>query len=281
MYRLLNLVLLALFVSITAGCAQLRAIEREATFLTVNSASETQMGAQYAAELEKSMDLIEDPEAQAWLDRVGAALVAESPKSDQTFKFYFVNDMNVNAFAIPGGGCYVNRGMMEFADNEAQVVAVIGHEINHVTRRHGISRMQREMAAQLAAKAAVLAAGNETKAIAAQAAISGTGFLAQRQFSQADESEADALGVEAMYRAGWDPREAAALWAKMSGDGPPPFWLEAITSTHPTSPKRRQDILDQCAKLDLTVPLKKDSPEFQAIKARFAKLPKPAAAQQK
>jgi predicted Zn-dependent protease len=267
-------VLVPFLLLFATGCATFRGLEYQSSYLLFSPKDEADLGAQWNAEITRDMTIVDDPEAQAWLDRVGALLADHSPQTEQEFRFAFVENPEVNAFAIPGGYCYVNTGLVLFADNEAQVVAVVGHEINHVTRRHGLTRAQRQMGITVLAAAAAIAASAAEEDTAALAALGlGAGsFLAMQQFSQEDESEADRLGVQAMHAAGWDPRAAVAFWDKMreKSEGQSiPFWMERLVSTHPPSQKRSADLQKTIQTLDMDRPLRLDSEEFQALKARF------------
>lgn len=268
---LLRLVAMLVFAAALSGCGALRSMERSTSYMFFSNSTEQQLGTQYAEQIQGEYTLVDDPVAQEWLERTGARLVEESPKVSQEFRFYLTDSREVNAFAIPGGHCYVNVGLILYADNEAQVAAVVGHEINHVTRRHGMVHMQRAMGLELV----VVGIGtffNSTAAQAAALATQGGGYLALQSFGRDDEREADALGVEAMYNAGWDPREGAKFFEKLHAlsGGTQPGFIDRMLSTHPASTERVKNIEKQIAGYDLvSVPLVVDTPEFQAMKARL------------
>jgi len=276
MKRLLLLrIFLLLAVALAAtGCGALRGMERSTSYMFFSNSTEAQLGNQYAEQIGGEYKLLDDPVAQEWLQRTGAKLVEHSPKVSQEFRFYFTDSPEVNAFAIPGGHCYVNLGLVQYAENEAQVVAVIGHEINHVTRRHGMVHMQRQMGLELV----VVGIGSFFNSAAAQAAAlatQGGGYLALQSFGRDDEREADRYGIEAMYNAGWDPREGMRFFEKLHelSGGKAPGFFEQMLSTHPATPERVKNIEKQIAQYDLvSVPLVKDTPEFQAMKARLAEI---------
>ncbi len=259
------------------ACQTLRELELQSTRLVFSPQQEAELGMAFAEQIEEDLELVDDPVVQAWIDDVGYTLVEHSPPTAQEFTFRVVNSDQVNAFAIPGGFCYVNSGLIKLAENEAEVVAVIGHEINHVTTRHGIRSLQRAMGLDLAAQAVGGDAGTRQAVELVQAA---GGMVAMRSFGREDEREADRLGVEAMYRAGWDPRAAATFFEKLrageqaAGASDNPF--TQILSTHPTTAERIRNIREQVDGYDLTVPLRKDSEEFQEVKARLAELAPPS-----
>ncbi len=270
--RIRSYLLLSLALLILSGCGAIRSAETSLTYLTIPPSAETRLGTDYASQIAKEVVIIDDPVAQAWLDRVGQSLVANSPETKQVFIFRLVKDDVVNAFAIPGGFCYVQTGLLRLADNEAQVASVIGHEINHVTRRHGIRSMQRNLGVEAVSFIASLA--DPTVGAAVNIINSSGGVLAMRKFGRDDEREADKYGVEALYGAGYDPREAARFFEKlhawqeengMAGAGV----LSSIASTHPATLERIENIHKQVELYDLTVPMETDTEEFHQVKRRL------------
>jgi len=264
--------ILLLAVTITSGCGAWRNAEKGMTRVVFSPSMETSLGTEYAQQIESDLKLIEDPEVMAWLQDMGDRLVAESPEAPVEFTFQMVEDKSVNAFAIPGGFCYVNLGLILYADNEAQVAAVMGHEINHVTQRHGLLRIQRAMGIGVATSTAAILVKNDAARAATVAGGAGVGFLANQRWSRDDEREADRLGVEAMYLAGWDPREAATFFQKLNDlqGGRTPSAVERILSTHPVSADRVANINRQIATYDLNAwPLTVNTTRFEAIKERL------------
>lgn len=252
-----------------SGCAGFRAFERSTSHIFFPASTEASLGQQSSQQVAEEFTLLSHPQGQAWLDRVGHTLVEHSPRTSQEFKFHLTDSPEVNAFAIPGGYCYVNLGLVVFADNEAQVVAVVGHEINHVTGRHGLLRVQRATGIGLITWVVTSRFRSPAAQAGAVIAAQGGGFLAMQDFSREDEREADAWGVKAMYDAGWDPREAARFFEKLAAlqQGGPPNLLDRLLSTHPATPERVENINKQIQQYDLSVPLIVDTPEFQSVKA--------------
>src|SRR5687767_6197710 len=105
------------------------------------------MGAAYAAEVQRQVPLIRDPTAVAALNRLGDALAARADPTEREYTFYLVDSPEVNAFAVPGGHIFVNRGIIESADQASELAGVLGHEIAHVTERHGIEAMKKQRGA--------------------------------------------------------------------------------------------------------------------------------------
>lgn len=261
-------------VCLVVGCQTTRGLELQASYLTFPAQDEKQLGTEYAQQIQQEVQILDDAVVQQWVNRLGQELVAQSPPCSQTFIFQVTTDDAVNAFAIPGGFCYVNAGLIRVADNEAEVAAVVGHEINHVTKRHGMRSLQRTVGLGVIAQS--LGAADPKAATAVQLVSQAGGLVAMRSFGREDEREADQFGVEAMYKAGYDPRAAATFFEKLyageqaAGRSGGNIFSQAL-STHPTTPERIQNIRAQVATYDLSRPLKLDSPDFQAVKGRVAK----------
>ncbi|MEQ8821654.1 MAG: M48 family metallopeptidase [Sumerlaeia bacterium] len=260
---------LAIFCAVlTTGCATFRTGERAVANTLIPPAQEAQLGQEYAKQIEQEVQIVDDPLANEWVREMGNRILEHSPSVDQEFTFQVTADKAVNAFAIPGGFCYVNLGLILYAENEAQVAAVMAHEISHVTMDHGIRSLTRQVGLS---KAAEVLGEQGTAGQIAALALQGGGVVAVRQFSQRDELEADAVGVEAMYEAGYHPREAVEFFKRLHelGSGEPST-IEQLISTHPTTPDRIQALENQIAnynlsRSDLTV----NSPQFQKVQERL------------
>jgi beta-barrel assembly-enhancing protease len=229
------------------------------------------LGRQAAAEAEQQFPLLRDAEVQAYVERIGKRLVAAIPPEFQHpgFQYYFrvVNARDINAFALPGGPMYVNRGMIEAARREGEMAGVMAHEGAHVALRHGTAQATKGQKYGLLA--GILGIGGQIlggpAGAAAQVASQGVGvyFL---KFSREYETEADILGAQIMARAGYDPRDLAAMFQTIErqGGGSSGGFL----SSHP-SPKDRYARINQEAQyLRLENPIR-DTGEFSRIQARL------------
>lgn len=161
-------------------------------------------------------------------------------------------DKTANAFALPGGKIGVHTGLLEVATTPGQLAAVLGHEIGHVLDRHGNARMSRETLAQSGMQIGAILLGADTPMKQGMMAALGLGvqYGALMPYGRDQESDADAIGVELMARAGFDPRESVTLWENMSrsgGDAPPEFM-----STHPSNATRISQLQ---AKIPTVLPL--------------------------
>jgi predicted Zn-dependent protease len=150
------------------------------------------------------------------VQEVGRRIAAASPHPEWDWQFTLFENDEPNAFALPGGKVGVNTGLFKVAKTDAQLAAVLGHEVAHAIARHGAERMSQGMLSQLGAAAVGIGTGNAAYAeLAAQAATLGIIL----PYSRTQESEADHIGLIYMAEAGYDPREAVALWRNFESFG--------------------------------------------------------------
>lgn len=207
-------------------------------FMLVSEAQEIAMGREYDPQIVASIGLYPDTALQRYVSDLGQRLAARSERPRLPWTFRVLDDATVNAFAVPGGFIYVTRGIMAHFGSEAELVAVLGHEIGHVTARHSAASMSRQQLAQVGLVLGSIA--SERFAQMADVAGAGLGVLFLK-YGRDDENEADALGLRYMRRSGHDVREMPAVYAMLgsisaaSGSERLPDWL----STHP-APEDRQ-----------------------------------------
>ncbi|MEM1208508.1 MAG: M48 family metallopeptidase [Planctomycetota bacterium] len=242
MPRLVRRVLLAVLA--VAGLASIGCTTNKATGRShlnlLSSEQEIAMGTQYADEVKKTQPVIKSGSVPRAVDRIGKKLAALSEEPDLPWEFTVIDDMTVNAFALPGGKIFIYRGLLEDMTNEAQLAAVLGHEIGHVTGEHADRRYQSQVGVGLVVAGVGAAAGfsgieyAEYAGVAANAA----GGLTISKWSRDDESEADMLGLRYMTAAGYNPEGMVQLMEILdnaSGGGGVEW-----TATHPL-PKTRID----------------------------------------
>jgi len=251
--------------ALACGCATINKISEEA-FL-ISPQQESRLGAQLAVEIEKKYPIYQaDPKATTYLQRLGAELVYSAPPCEQTFEFKWVASEDVNAFAIPGGYCYVNLGLLREAENEAELAAVVAHEIGHVTERHGAKALSRS---RFYGVIGSLALGRDPNALAEVAVeIVGSGILLKH--SRNAELEADEVSVHTLSRAGINPNGMAWFLQKLNRGGQSRTFQ--YFSTHPLT-QDRIDIADEKVRgLGSPDPRwRVDSPEFRELKRRYPK----------
>ena len=236
-------------------------------------ADDVKLGRQAAAEAERQFPLLRDEEVNAYIESLGQRLVAAIPPEFQhpEFRYYFkvVNARDINAFALPGGPMFVNRGMIEAARTEGEVAGVMAHELSHVALRHGTAQATKAQKYQTgAAVAGILGTifGGPGLGQAAQAPFALT-FL---KYSREYETEADLLGARIMANAGYNPRDLANMFRTIEAQG---GGGGGFLSDHP-SPKDRYARINQEAQYLRVNDLQRDDREFQSIKERLRGYPR-------
>ena len=232
---------------------------------------DVKLGRQAAAEAEKQLPILNDAEVTNYLSRVGQRLVNSIPSEFRhpEFQYYFkaVNARDINAFALPGGPMYVNRGMIEAARSEGEMAGVMAHELSHVALRHGTAQASKGQKYGLLA--GILGIGGQIvggpAGAAAQIAGQGVGvyFL---KFSREYETEADILGARIMADAGYDPRDLANMFRtiEQQGGGSSGGFL----SSHPSPSDRYAKINREAQYLRVNNPIR-DTRDFERIQSRL------------
>ncbi|HKS95156.1 MAG TPA: M48 family metalloprotease [Terriglobia bacterium] len=233
--------------------------------------SEIRMGKEYAQQVEASSKLIQDPVITEYVNRIGQNLVRNSD-AQVPFTIKVVDSDEVNAFALPGGFFYVNSGLILAADEEAELAGVMAHEIAHVAARHATRQMTRAQWANLGTIPLIFVGGGIGYAIrsAAGFALPMT-FLS---FSRGFESEADYLGLQYMYKSGYDPNAFVQFFEKLQArEKKKPGTLAKAFSTHPPTPDRIARSQEEISQI---LPARPQyvitTSEFDEVKARLASI---------
>lgn len=237
-------ILILMIVSLTLySCASLPGTDKRA-FLLTSEESENSQGADAYKEILSKEKIITNTKAAKIVEDIGNELAKISGKPEYVWEFKTIDSPNTpNAFCLPGGKVAVYTGLFPYAQNEAGLAAVMGHEIGHALLRHGGQRMSQQMAtnAAMAGLAVIgLSKMDSTKKTLILAALgAGATYGVILPFSRSHETEADEIGLVLMAKAGYDPREAVNFWdrfAKADGGKSPPEFL----STHPNSHNRKE-----------------------------------------
>ena len=254
---------LALAVSACATVGQLNIVSEQ---------QELEMGAQFATELDKQLTFIDDPQIVGYVDGLGQSIAKASKRNDIPYRFRVVNTDEVNAFAVPGGYLFVNRGLLETADNECEVAGVLGHEIGHVVGRHSARQMTQQYG--LSTISGILLGQNPGMLTQMTSQLVANGAL--MSYSRSMESEADGYGVQELYDAGIDPSGLATFFDKLVAmqGGAKSSSLDQFFSTHPDPGARAGAVRAAVAKLPAKPNLRKDSPNFQEVKKKLKAMPK-------
>lgn len=255
-----RVLLMALAAALLAGCATVtNPVTGQRELTVMDERSEIAEGRKAHEEVLQDYGVYASPRLQAYVNELGQRLAKQSHRKNLEWHFTVLDSPEVNAFALPGGYVYVTRGLMAYMESEADLAGVIGHEIGHVTARHGAQRATRQQTAGLGVLAAtVLGAVLEVKGVSGATDIASTlsqgvaaGYIAS--YSRDQETQADKLGAEYLARNNYDPKnmidvirvlksqeQYVADTARAEGRKPPAGagWL----ASHPSNDKRLQDI---------------------------------------
>ncbi len=232
---------------------------------------EVALGRQLAVEIEQQAKLVEDPIVTEYINRVGQNVVLHSD-AKIPFTIKVIDSDEVNAFALPGGFFFVNKGLILAADNEAELAGVMAHEIAHVAARHAMENQGKLQAINYGLLATVIFGGGIASTIAQNAGGFGQ-LLSFLQFSRSAETEADVLGVQYLFASGYDPTSMSTMFEKLSAKNKKkPGTLSKIFATHPQSVDRRDASLALVARFPEKEEYVISTSEFQRVKAHLLKI---------
>jgi len=245
--------------TLLSGCAT-NPVSGKRDFVMMSEAQELALGQQASAQIAQQMPMLKDDKLQAYVQGVGQRLAAQSHRSNLNYQFNIVDSSDINAFALPGGYIYINRGLLAYMNSEAEMAAVLGHEIGHVTARHGVRQQSMAMGTGLVAQ--VLAAGTGIGAAGDLGNMVGTAMV--RGYGRDMELEADGLGAEYLARTGY--RADAVLDVigvlkdqdtfarqRAEAEGRQIQGYHGLFSTHPTHDQRLQQVVEQARALSVGV----------------------------
>jgi beta-barrel assembly-enhancing protease len=235
--------------------------------------TEIRMGKEYAQMVDSTVKLVKDPVITEYVNRIGQNIVRNSD-SKLPFAIKVIDSDEVNAFALPGGFFYVNTGLLLLADEEAELAGVMAHEVAHVAARHAMRQMTRATFANLASIPLIFVGGGVGYAARSAA---GLGLpMTFLKFSRGFEEEADYLGLQYMYKAGYDPQSFMAFFEKMQArEKVKPGTVSKIFASHPPIESR---IAKTQKQVDTKLPARSEyvvtRSEFDEVLARLAMLEK-------
>jgi predicted Zn-dependent protease len=243
---------------------------------TISQQQEVQMGAQEAQQVNAQLPILSDPTVNAYVNSLGRAIASHTSRADLSWQFAVVNTDVINAFALPGGYIYVNRGVLSRASNESELAGVLGHEIEHVVERHSVKQMEQSQGANIGVALACTLT-NVCASQAAQAAIQVGGTAVFAKFSRKDEVQADEGGFENLVRTGINPRGMLTFFEKLLAEEQQSGGNSAASSwfaDHPGTQDRIADILrmlnENAGRLN---GLRTNSQGFESMKRRLSQLP--------
>jgi len=233
--------------------------------------SEVRLGRQLAAEVDKEAKFVDDPIITEYVNRVGQNIVLHSD-AKVPFTIKVIDSDEVNAFALPGGFFYVNKGLILAADNEAELAGVMAHEIAHVCARHAMENEAKLRAMNIGMLAGILLGGP----ILSNVLYNGGGFfegMALLKFTRAAEAEADRLGVQYMWAAGYDPNAMATMFEKLEAKNKKkPGTISKMFMDHPAPADRRAAAIALAARFPEREEYVISSSEFNRVKNRLLRL---------
>jgi predicted Zn-dependent protease len=242
----------------------------------VSTQQEVEMGQQYAQQINAQLPIVQDVELNRYINVLGDSIARLTGRNDlPEWRFYIVDSKEVNAFAVPGGFIYVNRGLIERTQRMDQLAGVLGHEIGHVVRRHSIKQMQQQQGANVGVTlACVLTSVCNSQAGQAAIQVGGTALFAK--FSRGDENEADEEAVQNVTRAGIHPNGIPEMFQILINErNSNPSGVASWFATHPLEEDRIANTQRQIAAIPPAVlrSLATDSQNFQRFKTRLRSLP--------
>ena len=241
----------------------------------ISTQNEVALGNTYAAQIDTQLPIVRDPEVVRYVTALGNELASVSDTRGLAWHFTVVDSKEVNAFAVPGGWIYVNRGLIARAQTMNQLAGVLAHEIGHVTRRHTVQQMQQSEQAN-AGLIALCTLTSVCNSGVGQAAINVGGTALFAKFSRQDETEADAEAVKNTVKAGIDPRGIPEMFRILLTERKSnPSSLDAFFATHPLEESRITATTQQINTYSATQlrGLRVDAQGFQQMKRRLASLP--------
>ncbi len=230
---------------------------------------DVEIGKQVSREAERQLKLVQDAQATSYANRLAQALISRMQTERYPYQVKVVDDRGINAFALPGGFLYINRGVFETADNEGQFAGVLAHEISHVALRHGTNQLTKSYVAQAPlALIGGLVGGDSFAGILARMGVSLAANSVLLKFSRDAEQQADLLGAQTLYDANYDPRAMVKFFEKLQasekGRGSEFF------SSHPNPGNRIGYVNQEIEKLGgARRGYRHDTAEFQRIKRRL------------
>ena len=244
---------------------------------SVSTQQEVDMGAQTAQQVNAQLPMVNDPQIVNYVNGLGTRIARLTSRgAELNWQFAVVNSQEVNAFALPGGFIYVNRGVIERASNMSELAGVLGHEIQHVVKRHTVRQMEQANTANIGVNVAC-ALTSVCNSGLGQAGIQVAGTAVFAKFSRGDERQADEGGFDNVLRAGIDPRGMLTFFRKLlaeqqaaGGGGATAGWF----ADHPGTQDRIADIERKISQVPVTQlnATRRDETAFQTMKRRVGQL---------
>lgn len=249
----------------------------------ISQDDEVALGRDYARQLDAELPILRDGPITAYVQSLGDSIARTTSRRDLQWRFLVVDSREVNAFAVPGGFIYINRGLIERTDDVSELAGVLGHEVGHVVRRHSVEQMQKARNTNVGV-GIVCALIDICSSGAARVAINVGGQAVFARFSRAHETEADSEAVVNVIAAGIDPAGVPRFFEElMAARAREPGLLDGFFGTHPLEESRVQATRAHIGRLESAEParfraLTRNTARYRAFRERVLALPPPAAA---
>jgi len=258
--------------------ALLRADEphvKDQPYNTLTEEEEIALGRKFSEEYEKKVEILNLPAVDTYLNHIVHKLGDASQRPKWPYHVKVVNSAVINASAIPGGSLYLQRGLLEYVEDENEMVGALAHEVGHVVARHTTNQLVLTfMARNLYEKVkANVLRNNEVISRVIEALGGPVVLLAQLKYSRQNESEADMLGFYEMLRAGWHPNGLLKFFTRLQQYERGRTTIDVMLSDHPASADRAEAIRKELATVKVTAPLVEQTVQFKALKAALKVLP--------
>jgi beta-barrel assembly-enhancing protease len=243
----------------------------------IGTQQEIEMGQQYAAEINRQLPIVDDPAVHRYINQLGNSIQRQPGARDIPYTFYVVNIEAINAFAVPGGFIYLNRGLIERTENLSELAGVVAHEIGHVEARHSVQMLERMQAAQVGVTVASVLLGGPPGGLAGAAVDVGAAAYFARHSREA-EVEADAIAVQLLPGAGIDPGGIVTFFRKLLDEQErAPSRVEQWFATHPLTEERIVSTRELIRALppERLTNLRVTDAEYRAFRQRVSQLPPP------
>ena len=248
-----------------------------ATACGISTQQEVQMGQEEAAQINQQLPIVSDPEANRYINLLGDQIATKTSRGDLDWRFYIVDSKEVNAFAVPGGFVYVNRGLIERTDNMSELAGVLGHEIGHVVLRHTVKQMEKAQGANIGVTLACVLTSVCNSGVA-QAGINIAGTALFAKFSRGDEAQADQQAVQNPVRSGISPHGDETMFEKLIAERKSrPDAVSAFFATHPGEEERIAAVQASINQIPASTlrGLTVNTTNYNSFRARIRSLPPP------
>jgi predicted Zn-dependent protease len=255
----------------------LASADASAQITLVSVDQEIEIGRHANAQVRQEVRELRDAQVLAYVRTLGERLTKHAPGPRYPYSFAVANDRAINAFALPGGPVWLNRGVLEAAGNESQVAGVLAHEVAHIAQRHAAGQLTKATVANWGLGLLGAMLGNGVGAGAAQMAAGALTNGVFLKFSRDDERDADRVGLQILRSAGWDPRGMLEFFDVLRRESKrDPGSVEVFFSSHPAPQDRISQLQGAVGPRPTGT---RDTRQFQAVKARMRTMAAPRAAE--